>query len=65
MKSKSDELEEVKLIGPMHSQADPIIEVPHIGFMFGGPQLNVNDCDLVIRILHPIIQASTQAISVH
>ena len=45
-------VEEVTSIGPMYLQADPIIEIPHIDFIFGDPQLKVNDCDLVIQIMH-------------
>eukprot|EP00268_Persea_americana_P020413 TRINITY_DN20599_c0_g2_i1.p1 TRINITY_DN20599_c0_g2~~TRINITY_DN20599_c0_g2_i1.p1 ORF type:complete len:117 (-),score=9.60 TRINITY_DN20599_c0_g2_i1:10-360(-) len=64
MKSESDELEEVKSIGPMNSQAYSIIEISHIDFIFKDPQVKANDCDLVIQILHPIRQGSIKARSV-
>ena len=64
-KSESDEPEDIKSIGLMYSQANPIIEIPYSDFIFGDLQVKVNDCDLVIQILHPIIQGSIQARSVH
>ena len=55
MKSDVDEPEEVKSIGSMYSQADPVIEIPHIDFIFGDQQVKGNDCDLVKQILHATI----------
>ena len=65
MKSESDDPKVVKSISPMYLQADPDIEIPHIDFIFGDQKAKVNDCDLVIHILHPIIQGSIQARSIH
>lgn len=65
MKSESNEPEEVKSIGPMYSQANPVIEISQIYFIFGDPQVKVNDCHLVIQILHPIIRGSIQSRSIH
>lgn len=41
-------------------QENPAIEVPPIKFSLGDQPLKINDCDLVMEILNPIIQPEYQ-----
>lgn len=54
-----------KAIVPVDSQADPGIEVAHIDFIFGDQQWKYEGPDLMVQILHSIVQLNFHAKSGH
>lgn len=53
------ELSKEQPIIPVVSQEGPIVEVNHIDFIFGEHQWKFEGCDLMVQILHSIIQSGT------